>query len=291
MSFKTAYVTLSAAVATSGTIAVPYPTGTGAGSYLAAGLHVMTALESVFTTPAGFTVSFGASEITVTYKGSTTLPAGARIGFQFDMIGDDEYPSDVPVDGVARADVLIIDLGVPVANDPNGACESQSVTASEAAALNGVLVSGGVAVFDVPRNVVAAWTNTAVLTVTGTDVYGNTIVEASGSGTSLTGKKAFKTITSVVPSANVTGLTVGHAKVLGLPCALPATGYVLKELEDGAAPTAGTLAAAVAAAATATTGDVRGTYAPNSNPNGAKGFSLIAVGIDPDYKGVPQYAG
>jgi len=37
------------------------------------------------------------------------------------------------------------------------------------------------------RNVVAAWTGTAVMTVTGLDMYGNVVVEASASGTSLTG--------------------------------------------------------------------------------------------------------
>lgn len=129
------------------------------------------------------------------------------------------------------------------------------------------------------------------MTVTGKDVYGNTIVETSASGTSMAGKKAFKTITSVVPSANITGATVGTGDVLGLPMFLPGTAYVLKELQDGAAATAGTVVAGVSTAATATSGDIRGTYDPNAACNGALVFDLIVALGDPDYKGIAQYAG
>jgi len=139
---------------------------------------------------------------------------------------------------------------------------------------------------------VAAWTGTAVLTVTGTDEFGNTVVESSASGTSMAGKKAFKTVTSVVPSANITSATVGTGDVLGLPAFLPGAGRVLAELEDGAAATAGTLVAGVRTTpATATTGDVRGTYDPNSAADGSKAFELVVALDDPSDKGVAQYAG
>jgi hypothetical protein len=160
-----------------------------------------------------------------------------------------------------------------------------------ATGINGALASGGVATFDVPRNVVGAWTGTAVMTVTGTDVYGETVVESSASGTSLTGKKAFKTVTAVSVSADVTAATVGSGDVLGLPVALPEKGLVVREMEDGAAPTAGTLVAAVRTTATATTGDVRGTYDPNSACDGAKAFQLLALLPNATDHGVDQYAG
>src|SRR5690606_6346890 len=120
------------------------------------------------------------------------------------------------------------------------------------AILDGALVSGGEAVFDVPRNVVAAWTGTAVCTVTGKDEYGETVVESSGSGTSMTGKKALKKVTDVSFSAAVTSATVGTGDVLGLPVFLPDSVYVLAELEDGAAASPGTIVAGVSSAATAT---------------------------------------
>ncbi len=186
-----------------------------------------------------------------------------------------------------------INLGAPIASDADAAVASQACTLLDglATGINGVLAADGVATFDVPRNVVAAWTGTAVLTVTGTDVFGNVLVESSGSGTSLTGKKAFKTVTGVSTSADITGLTVGNSKVLGLPTFLADVTDLLKEAEDGAAPTAGTIVAGDATAATATTGDVRGTYAPNSSPNGTKVFELNILSRDPMSVGFAQYAG
>jgi hypothetical protein len=149
----------------------------------------------------------------------------------------------------------------------------------------------GVATFDVPRNVVAGWTGTAVLTVTGTDAYGNVMVESSGSGTSMTGKKAFKTVTDVSTSANITGLTVGTSKVLGLPAFLASAASVLKEWQDGADATPGTLLAGDTATPTATTGDVRGTYAPNAAPNGAIEFEAVVLMQSTAYTGQAQFAG
>ena len=84
-----------------------------------------------------------------------------------------------------------------------------------------VRASGGVATFDVPRNVVAAWTTTAVLTVTGTE-YGKVVVESAASGTSMTGKKAFKTVTGVAASTAVTLAAGARATCSALPAFLPA---------------------------------------------------------------------
>jgi hypothetical protein len=186
-----------------------------------------------------------------------------------------------------------VTLGRPIASAANAIVLSQAATLASglATGINGALAAGGVATLDVPRAVVAAWTNTAVLTVTGTDEYGAVIRESSASGTSFTGKKAFKTITSVTTSADITGLTVGTSKVLGLPMWLASAGEVLRELQDGATATAGTLVAGDVATATATTGDVRGTYAPNSNPNGTLLFEVIAAVRSTEYRGVPQFGG
>lgn len=107
----------------------------------------------------------------------------------------------------------------------------------------------------------------------------------------MAGKKAFKTITSVVPSANITGATVGSGDVLGLPVYLGEAGDILAELEDGAAATAGTVVAGDDTDPTATTGDVRGTYDPNSAMDGATKIDLVCALPDPKYKGLSQYAG
>lgn len=295
---KIIHTTLASALADAGTLTLAYPAGTDEGSfYNAVGHKVVTDNNDVYSWPEDFTLTFGTASITLTWANSRTLPVGTGIIVQLEMVGDVQYRD--PRTGVEVAEtfrpgsVAMIRLGAPDTADPNGVVESQACTAADglATGINGALASGGVATFDVPRAAVAAWTGTAVLTVTGTDVYGNTVVESSASGTSLTGKKAFKTITGVSSSADITGLTVGTGDVLGLPVALPGTGYVLAEMEDGAAPTAGTVVAAVRTEATATTGDVRGTYDPNSACNGAKVFDLVVFLNDPGDIGIAQYAG
>jgi hypothetical protein len=238
MSFKKAETTLASAVADNGTFTVSYPAGTQAGSYAGAHAHKMWAAghQKMYSAPNDFTLSFGASDITVTYKGSTTLPAGSRVQLQLDILGaDDGEPAKAVVNGqIVDGHLAILDLGSPITADADGFAASQTVTgAGTAFALNGVLVSNGVGINDVPRNVVAAWTNTAVLTITGTDVDGYEMVETSASGTSHTGTKAFKTITSVTTSATVTSATVGQGVAIGLPVYLPGASHVIAELKNG----------------------------------------------------------
>lgn len=285
--------TLSAAVVDNGTFAVSYPSGRTAGSYTSAFRHKMAALQTVYNAPVDFTLAFGASNITVTWKANTTLPAGTAVVLQVDRLGlanDDIFDADL---GAKMHDgrVLRIDIGSPLTADADGVSASQSITAGTPALINGALASGGVATFDVPRNVVAAWTGTAVMTVTGTDEYGNVVVESSASGITMAGKKAFKTVTAVNVSANVTLATVGSGDVFGLPVYLPNIAFVLNEIQDAAVATAGTIVAGVSSVATATTGDVRGTYDPNAAADGSKNFSLIAFIPDAAERGVSQYAG
>ena len=423
--FKISETTLGSAVATSGTITFSYPTNTSAGSFAAYGHKIwVDKLQKLLSSPSDFTVSFGASDITVTYLGSTTLPAGARVNAQFNIEGTDngELAIDLEEDEVkhsALGNLINVNLGSPDTADANGYVESQdltsagvfSVNTTAAAAIAAAALAGTA---DVPRNVVAAWTGTAVLTITGTDEYGNTIVESSASGTSLTGKKAFKTVTGISSSANITSLTVGTGDVLGLPFFVGDASKILQELKDGSllarkpgkvyimdrmleaavdagtahnivcpvagnisklttiaqaaittggaitvevnttavdglsltiadaaaegevdsdTPTAGhattavavgdrieiipasafnasadiffileidvtpagqldgTFVAGVSSAATATTGDVRGTYDPSAACDGSDAYNLLIASEDPKYLGVAQYAG
>lgn len=277
--------TLASEVAASGTFTVSYPTGTDSGHYGDSSGHTLEALNSNYTAPSDFTLTFGTSNITVTWgSGETTMPAGTKIYLGLEQLGG--AGALVEANRAVGATDVHIRLGAPDTADPNGICESQSINTS--GSLDGALVSGGVATFDVPRNVVAAWTTTATITITGTDEYGVAMTETSGSGTSMAGKKAFKTVTAVESSTAITSATVGTGDVLGLPLALPQIGQCVAELEDGVDATAGTLVKAAAATATATTGDVRGTYDPNSACDGAKAFTLICSLTDPAYKGVTQ---
>lgn len=300
MSFEKVETTAGSAVATNGTVTFSYPAGTNAGSFANFGHKLwVDKFQRLLESPTDFTVAFGASSITVTYKGSTTIPAGARLAAQFNSLGEDDGKldndfTDGSVVNVTAASVVKVSLGAPKVLDADGVCEAQSASGAHTLTINGALASGGVVTLDVPRNVIvdSGGADTAVLTITGTDVYGATMKESItlNGTTAVPGKKAFKTITSVTSSATIAnGAFVGTGDVFGLPVFLPGTAYVLKELEDGAAATAGTLVAGVASAATATTGDVRGTYDPNSAADGAKVFDLLIALPDPKYKGVAQY--
>src|SRR5210317_2406808 len=88
--FKISKTTLGSAVATSGTITFSYPTNTSAGSFAAYGHKIWSeGLQKLLTSPSDFTVSFGASDITVTYLGSTTLPVDKYLNAQFNVEGTD----------------------------------------------------------------------------------------------------------------------------------------------------------------------------------------------------------
>lgn len=286
--FDVIQTAIGSAVADNGTFTVGFPTGRGSGSYTGGANHKLIALGTTYSAPKDFTLAF-TTLITVTWKADVTIPAGTLIVLQVDRPGPDgvvAYTRANPSLGVS-----LISLGAPIVGTTNSICLSQSLAITPALALlNGA--TGGV--LDVPRNVIAAWTTTAILTITGKDEWGNLMVETSASGATHLGKKAFKSITSITSSAAITGLTVGSTAaggVLGLPYRLPGSGFVLAELQDGVAATAGTFVAADTAAATGTTGDVRGTYAANATLDGAKSFQLIVAGIDPADRGVPQFAG
>ena len=288
--------TLAAAVAPAGTFTVSYPTGLGIGSFTGTFAHKLVVAQGLLSAPNNFSIAFGASLITITNQGAGTWAAGSDFVLQVNQLGTPALNTIVGTPAIAtslrcvNATERLLSLGSPVVGAANSISLSQSVTVgtSPSALLNGTTAG----TLDVPRNVIAAWTGTAVLTVRGFDEYGAAMTESSASGTSLTGKKAFARVTSATFSADVTAATIGTGNVLGLPIYLSGLGFVTRELQDGAAPTAGTVVAGVqtAGGATATTGDVRGTYVPNATPDGSKSFQLEVLAPD-IYLGAPQYAG
>jgi hypothetical protein len=276
---------VSSNVADSGTFTVSYPTNLNAGHFSASVAHVMVVGQNTLAYPSKFTLTFGSSNITVTNKTGSTWAANTPYILQLETIGETQYTNEASGFSPAnttRPVMLECQLGAPAAASSTFLATSQSVAAAGSFVLAATTL-------DVPRNVVAAWTTASVLTVTGTDVYGVAMTESNASGTSFTGKKAFKTITSIVSSASITAATAGTGAVLGLPFFLPTTGHVITRMESGAVVTNGTLVAGAATAvSTATTGDVRGTWAPNTAPDGSVTYTVIAACPDPGYRGVTQ---
>ncbi len=242
--FKISETTLGSAVATNGTFTLSYPENKSAGDFAAYGHKLwVDKFQRLLESPNDFTLSFGASSITATYIGSTTIPAGARVNAQLNIVGTDsgeltERLQNPEVLRSSLSNLVRVNLGSPDVADADGFCVSQNLTAlgvfsssvTAAAAIAAAALAG---VCDIPRNIVAAWTGTAILTITGEDEYGNTVVESSGSGTSLAGKKAFKRVTGISSSANITALTVGTGDVFGLPLFVKNNANIIAEYQAG----------------------------------------------------------
>lgn len=155
--------------------------------------------------------------------------------------------------------------------------------------------TGTIQMYD-PRNAVARNVriqsagndSAATATVRGYDIYGAPMSETItlGNIATVSGKKAFKFIASITPAGTLSGanVNVGTGDVYGLP--LRVDEWQFADFYWGTPPAAfitastGWLAADATNPATATTGDVRGTYAVQSASDGTK--KLVAfVSVTP----------
>lgn len=328
--FKIVEHILSSALAASGSVSsIGYPAGTTKGSFLFGTAHKIRAGNTSLSAPGDFTIALSDTTFAITLGSSeSTIPSGTKLLIQLDAGGDQDTErfasfrgSDV--DRVELGEVIFLDLGNPLTADTDNMIKAATSTelpnattttytpdtdgTSPCDGVGPVVTVNGVKYWkqDVPRNITAAATHGSsvvamTIVVTGLDEYGEDVVEslsiaATGTSQSAPGVKAIKYIRSIAitsaGNATTNTLNVGFGDVLGLPVGLPKSGQVLKELQDGAAPTAGTVVAAVQSLATATTGDVRGTYDPNAACDGSKSFGLIVALKDPTWKGVAQYGG
>lgn len=299
---------LSADVADAGTVAVSYPSRVGEEAgitdegdfYLAMGHKLVLGQNNALSFPDDFDITLGTNSVTVTNKTGATWEGGQNFTLQLEERGKSVYTDDGSgnvMARMARADTFLISLGAPDALVTNGVMAAQNRTNAGALLLNGSLASGGVVTLDVPRNVIAdsGGADTAVITVTGTDEYGQAMAETLtlNGTTAVAGKKAFKVITALECDAAIANSAfIGTGDVLGLPFFLPSNGYVLKELQNGTAATAGTFVAGFRTAGghTAIGADVRGTYGPNAACDGAIVFDLVVALSDPGERGVTQYS-
>lgn len=292
--------TLGTAVATSGTFTLDYPDDHSVDDFtLDSPRHVLgvgasEGSKKYYSSADDFSLAFGASEITVTWKNAASIPAGSVVSAQLDKTGanDDATVELVLPAGVNHVHTVTIDLGKP---DTSSATYFRAAAAVGGAGALTLLQT----TLDVPRNIIitSAGDDTGdTFVVLGEDEYGVVMSETiTGANAGVAaGKKAFKEITSITASgASAGNVSIGFGDVLGLPVWVPSAAHLLADYEDGGAITDGTLVAGLARAtkSTATTADVRGTYDPNSACNGAKHFKLLVALDDPTYKGNAQFAG
>jgi hypothetical protein len=178
-------------------------------------------------------------------------------------------------------------------------CASQDLTAGGTATLTSTIVDlstgAGGAPFGRALTVDGGdATGTGLVTITGTNYLGDVLVEGitKNGSTVVAGKKAFATVTSVVVTGDSgAGFIVGDAVLLGLPIFIEDVDEWVTELQNGTTATAGAWVAGDSAAPIATTGDVRGTYSPNTAPNGGHHFVLYMALSDPAYTGQVDFAG
>lgn len=178
--------------------------------------------------------------------------------------------------------IQVFNLGAPDTADADGIATSQSPSGAGDLTLDGTYASSGTATLDVPRAV--SITSDAddsgnTFTVTGTDQYGYDLSEEiTGPNTTTTqGAKAFKTVTNVaIDGAAAGNVEAGTADIFGVPFALNDVADLSAVFADGTEERASsTLTAADSTdPATTTTGDVRGTVAPNTAANGSVEFRV-----------------
>lgn len=184
-----------------------------------------------------------------------------------------------------KLDMLkFIDLGVPATADADAILNDVTTFTNSTVTVTagGLLLTA----LDVPRNltmVAATTAHTQVVRVTGTDQYGDVMIEdlTLNGTTAVSGVKAFKGLTSIVipPGAAASTIDVGYGDVLGIPYRFSTSTHAIGGLlVNNVVNTTATFVTGLATTVTATAanGDVRGTVvSTGSLPNNSRRYSLL----------------
>lgn len=255
-------------------------------------LQVGMMLGGTSVTAGTYIVSFGTGTGGVgTYNvnNSTTVTSTTVVGGLEDTLPD---PSLMPL-GVGPLGRLYIWDTVPIVLNTANVCASQTAAGAQSLSLLTTSLLGGryvqradgtnVVQLDVPRALQVNCATTArAFTISGFDIYGQRMTETitvAVAGTAVSGKKAFFQVSAVTIAGSATTCVVGTTDILGIPVRITDFGYIQHiGYNNTLADAAGTPVNADQATATATTGDVRGTYTPASATDGIKRLVMsIAV--------------
>ena len=201
--------------------------------------------------------------------------------------------------GTQLSHLFVRDYGAVAASAPAGLATSQAL-ATTGLTMTGTMVSAGVGTLDVPRAIsIGSATggdlSVATFVIRGTDEWGEALTEnIVGNTTISVGSKAFKTVTSIIPTASSALLVqVGTASTaagtkLGLPFRIADKGKLLGIYQDGQPITGGTVVVGLATTVTvtATNGDTRGTVAPSTVPDGTIRYTVLMNIVHNDEKDV-----
>lgn len=198
-----------------------------------------------------------------------------------------QYHSHVQTSGDVRCD-----LGAPSAASNTAIFNAQSI------AVAGTFVpAAGPVITDAKYGravrLVLSGAGTPTVTVRGRDYLGQPMSEVlTGNGTTpVLGKKAFKVVESVGSTVvAATTMDVGWIDVFGLP--FNSETLLQEQVDERTTGSAGTFVAAITTnPQTGTTGDPRGTYAPNAAnaANGARRFRLLVQANKSNLHGVRHF--
>jgi hypothetical protein len=247
---------------------------------------------TAFGTGAGGTGTYTLNQA-INIANTTALTLNSNIGYE------NPSPMDLGIGPLGR--IYVWDI-VPqaLAASNIAAVQTTSATIALTAGTNtrSVVRQDGVTVvqLDCPRAVsIVSGTGTLTnrnVTITGYDYYGQAMSEVIATGTvqstTVNGKKAFFQIASATISGALGAtIAVGTTDILGLPVRVFNVAYIASVKSNNTlAQDAGTFVAAVTAAATTTTGDVRGTYVPATASNGivrtVMGILLPGIAVGPN---------
>lgn len=287
---------LAAAVAANATLSISLPTGFDSGRYQGGLDHRLQMNQSNLVSPVDFTVAANGALVTVTNKTGATWPSGVPFILQLNQPGDAQksIPPLAFNGSSVGANLVLVNIGAPAtASGTAILATTPALTAGANLLAAPIAVPGGSA--GRALNVVSSTTDTTqIVTVVGKDAFGATLSQAFtlNGTTAVVGTKAFATVTGISVNIALAGnLSVGTINVFGLPVPLPMLGLVVKDLTDGAVSgTAGTFVVAdtTSDGSTSSTGDVRGTYAPNTAANGTHYYHVLLAAPDAGYAGTPQ---
>lgn len=308
-SFVQVKYTTPTAIAQNGTFTLAYPVGTNLGSFAGSrasaayieGLQAQVYSAETFglnnsnvptLVAPQFSLTYGAS-ITFTWLGATPIPANSTIQLQLQMVGlDRPDPYNMQAADSAPASTMYAHFGAPLA------AVTTAILATTALTVTTLQTLATPFQMDIARNITyvssGAGDTTQTLTVRGFDRYGIAMTESVtlNGTTPVVGKKAFFTVNSYQASAALAGnLSLGFGVVFGIPVILERKRFAFAENVDDATVTTGTFVVADVSVPIATTGDIRGTYAPATAPNGAHIYELLVAVPDQVGPNLPQFAG